>query len=646
MSAASLEIVISAIDDTTKAFRSVTDSIAGLEAGAKRIKDTGKAIGDFGKKMTLGVSAPLAAIGVAALKTSTDLNTSLANVQALGVAADTIKSLRSTVKDMAVEYGRSSVEISDGLYQVISALGESKDNVAQLDQVMNTAVAGAATATESLELLALVTKGYGDTSSTAMGQVSDFALATVKLGQTSFSELSASMGSVVPLANELGVEMQEMFAVMATATGVTGNTSAVSTQFRGVLQSLLAPTENMAALYEKMGFASGHAAIETLGLGGTIAAITAAAEESGQSLQSYIGSIEGQTIAMFLAGAGAEKFKANNDALGASAGSTGSAFKAQTEGINEAGFAAAQARESMRNLSDTLGTIMGPSLLSASEGLTRVAAAMSRFAEANPAIASFAVSVGAIAVVVGPALIAIGAITSAVGTMIPVFGAVAGFVAAAAATIAGAISLPIVAAIALGAAVATAAALIIKHWSSIKAAFASTASAIIGIISSMGSSIVSTLSGIASQMFSAGSRIVGRIADGIRSGIGKVRDAAGAVAGAVAGMFPGSPVDYGDLTVLNGQRNTGFAIAEMIASGINRGNSLVSSAAGNLAGGAASSLPMPTSGGGSMVNNINVTVNGGTNPEATAKATASELRGLFAELFREQQQEQARVSYG
>ena len=81
----------------------------------------------------------------------------------------------------------------------------------------------------------------------------DLAFETVRLGQTTFPELAASMGRVVPLAASLKLSQEELFAAMATGTGVTGGAAEVSTQLRAVLQSLLDPSKELEKEFKKMG---------------------------------------------------------------------------------------------------------------------------------------------------------------------------------------------------------------------------------------------------------------------------------------------------------------------------------------------------------------------------------------------------------
>mgnify|MGYP001189059879 CR=1 FL=1 len=217
-----------------------------MESAGGTIKNVGKGLQDAGGWMTATVTAPLLGIGAAAIKSSVDLNSMMGNIQSLGLSQDRVTDLKSSVQDLAIEMGKGTDDMADGLYQVVSAFGDTSDSVDILKNAAKTGAAGLATTTDALNLLATVTKGYGDESLDAQKKVSDLAFQTVNLGQTTFPELASSMGKVVPLASALGVSQEELFAQMATLTGVTGTAAEVTTQLRATYQGILSPTKEMA----------------------------------------------------------------------------------------------------------------------------------------------------------------------------------------------------------------------------------------------------------------------------------------------------------------------------------------------------------------------------------------------------------------
>ncbi len=388
-----------------------------LEQATKKTGDVLKNIGgkmsDVGKTMSMKVTAPIVAAGTAAIKMSNDFNASMANVATLIPGnVDRVNELKDAVQDMAVDVGKHTGDLADGLYQVVSAFGDTADTAKILEINAKAAAAGVATTTDAINLTSAVTKGYGDTTAEAVGKVSDLAFTTVKLGQTTFPELASSIGRVTPLAASLGLSMEELFGVMATATGVTGSAAEVSTQLRGVLQSLMAPTDSMTKLIKKMGFESGAAMLEQLGLQETINTVVNAAEKSNTPLQKYIGSIEGQTLALALAGPQAESFTEKLNAMKDVSGATDEAFKEQTEGINAAGFQWEQFKIKIETTAQDIGDKLAPAL---SNLLSKISELVDRFTELSPKQQDMILKIAALAAVLGPALVVTGKFVSAIG---------------------------------------------------------------------------------------------------------------------------------------------------------------------------------------------------------------------------------------
>ncbi|NIR70892.1 phage tail tape measure protein, partial [candidate division KSB1 bacterium] len=87
-----------------------------------------------------------------------------------------------------------------------------------------------------------------------------------ELGQTTFQEMANNVGTVVPLAAALKINIDELFGSFATLTGVTGNTSEVATQLRSVMQGLANPTDELTKLIEEQTGQSVEQAVASEGL--------------------------------------------------------------------------------------------------------------------------------------------------------------------------------------------------------------------------------------------------------------------------------------------------------------------------------------------------------------------------------------------
>ncbi len=376
--------------------KGVTDKIGAFGEGAEKV----------GKTMSTKLTLPILAAGAGAIKMSTDFNTAMSNIATL-IPGNTqrVNELKTSIQDMAIQTGKSTDDLAGGMYQVLSAFGDTADSVKILEINAKSAKAGLAETTDAINLTSGVTKAYGDTTAVAVQKASDMALMTVRLGQTTFPELAASMGRVTPLAAALNVKQEELFGTMATFTGVTGGAAEVSTQLRGVLQALMAPTADMQQLMKKLGYENGQAMIKSLGLQGSIDAMTKASKDSGKPLQSFIGSIEGQTLALAATGGQADTFTDKIKQMGNVAGTTDQAFNEVTNGVNKAGFQMDQAKAKAAVAAQKMGDALAPALMKVAGWVSKVA---DWFMKLSPRGQKVVLLVAGIVAAIGPFLIILG----------------------------------------------------------------------------------------------------------------------------------------------------------------------------------------------------------------------------------------------
>lgn len=274
--------------------------------------------------------------GADSVKSAAAFETQMANVSTLldGTTEQVKKrtsELGNGLIDVSNQTGVATEDLTDGLYQMISAVGDSPDVLDKVKIAAEGAAAGGATTTDAINLLSAVTKAYGDTSSDAMGKVSDLAFTAVKLGQTTFPELANSIKQVTGTSNTLGVSQEELFGIMATTTGVTGDTATAATQLKAIYSNLMKPTDAMSKALDSMGFSSGQAAIQQLGLQGTLQALSDSCNGDASAMAQMFSSSEALNMVIplttSLSDALTEKTKAMYEATGA----TSEAFGRQTD---------------------------------------------------------------------------------------------------------------------------------------------------------------------------------------------------------------------------------------------------------------------------------------------------------------------------
>lgn len=144
--------------------------------------------------------------------------------------------LTDKVKELSANIPLAREELANGLYQTISNGVPEENWMSFLEQSSKSAVGGLADLGQTVTVTSTLIKNYGLSWDQA-GAIQDKIQMTAKNGVTSFEQLGQALPMVSGSASQLGVSMDELMAVFATTTGVTGNTSEVATQLSAVLNS-------------------------------------------------------------------------------------------------------------------------------------------------------------------------------------------------------------------------------------------------------------------------------------------------------------------------------------------------------------------------------------------------------------------------
>ena len=365
---------------------------------AHGVKAVGGAIAKLGLAAGAAGFTAIAAAGGMAVKSAIDFEKGMANVGTLldGDVKGKLSSMGESLKTISKDTGVDLNNLSGGLYEVVSAFGESADSTKQLEIAAKAAKAGNAETSEAVKMLSAVTKGYGDTSAEAVGKAADLAFETVKLGQTSFPELASSMGAVIPLASTLKVSQEELFGAMATLTGVTGGTAEVTTQLKATMQGFMSPSTEMSEALKKMGYASGAAALESEGLGSILNKLKDSVNGDEVAFAGLFSSVEAKNAVLALAGSQAENFATKTDAMTKASGAAEGAFQQQNKSV-----------AAMANKIKNYGAVMLTSV--GEKALPVITDALSNVMDAMPAFES---SMAQVFDAVGPIMTTLGDIFS------------------------------------------------------------------------------------------------------------------------------------------------------------------------------------------------------------------------------------------
>lgn len=175
------------------------------------------------------------------------------------------------LKNVANILGTDVVDVSKAAYEAIQSQFvltgpqtlEFLKEAGELARVLGTDIK------KTADLMASVGQAF-NLSITETGTIAAKLFKTVEVGRIKVDELVGALGRVGPSANAIGISFDEVNAAMATLTRQGIRTSDATTLVTNVILKLAKPTEAMTHLLRSWGFASGQAAIETLGFVGVL----------------------------------------------------------------------------------------------------------------------------------------------------------------------------------------------------------------------------------------------------------------------------------------------------------------------------------------------------------------------------------------
>ena len=203
-----------------------------------------KQFGSLGKAAVLGVAGGVAVAGAAVagvaikgvsefIKFEDQMNEVFTLLP--DISGQAMDEMRGQVLDVAGEMGRLPEEIVPALYQSLSA-GVPKDNVFEFLDIAHQAALGGVTELETaVDGISSVMNAYGSDVVSAT-DASDLMFTAVRLGKTTFGELSASLSNVTPIASAMGVNFADVTAALAAMTAQGTPTAQATTQMRALLQ--------------------------------------------------------------------------------------------------------------------------------------------------------------------------------------------------------------------------------------------------------------------------------------------------------------------------------------------------------------------------------------------------------------------------
>lgn len=441
------------------ALNGISKDISNVSKDFEGLKKVGEGVSNIGKKLTMGLTLPIAGIGVASAKTAMDFEAGMNEVSAIsGATGKDLEKLENLAKEMGATTKFSATESAEALKYMGMAGWKTEDMLNGLSGILNLASAGG---TDLAVTSDIVTDGL-----TALGMSAkdtekfvDIMASTVSNSNTSIELMGETLKYIGPVAGSLGIEMDDL----SIAIGLMGNAglkgSQAGTSLRAGLTNLVKPTKEMKNAMEKYGVELVKNADGSVDLMGTM-----------QNLRTVLGELDETTQAQALATIfGKEAMSGWSAIVNASEGD----FNKLTEAIaNSDGTAQSMAdtmmqgakgaltemKSALEGVAITIGERLAPFIEKLADGISKLC---TWFQSLSPATQTVIMVIAGLLALLGPLLILVGGAISLFANLSIVAGALGISV--------GALCSPFLIAIGVIAAIITAGILVCQNWDTIKA---------------------------------------------------------------------------------------------------------------------------------------------------------------------------------
>ena len=429
-----------------------------LDTASSKLKKTGDKMKGLGKKMSLGITAPIAGIGIGAIMTGANFEKGMNRVAALTQATGSdFDAMRDKAKELGRTTAFSATQSADAMGFLAMAGFKSNEIVGAMPSVLSLAAAAQMDLGEAADITSNIMTGFGMEVSD-LNRINDVLVKGMTSANVDLTMLGESMKYVGPVAASAGMQFEETAAAVALLGNAGIQGSMAGTALRGAMTRLLTPSEEAAATMQKLGIN----ALDSQGNLKSMQEIVAQLETSGMSTADAM-TIFGQRagpamLALVEQGSGA--LSDMTKSLEESGGIAEEVASTQMEGMSGA---ITEMKSAFEGLMIAISEDILPVLTMLIDKVTPL---IQKFASAPKPIKLIVIGIAALAAIMGPILLIIGmlipgitALTTGIGVMSAAFGALN-------------LSMGVVLLVVVGIAAAIAAIIIVwKNWDKVVAIF-------------------------------------------------------------------------------------------------------------------------------------------------------------------------------
>ncbi|ELZ12504.1 phage tail tape measure protein, TP901 family [Natrinema thermotolerans DSM 11552] len=390
-----------------------------LDGFGSRAQQTGEKLTAAGKSMTMGITAPLTAMG--ALSARTAANFDQAMQRSIAVMGDVDEAMREDLEERARQVANttthSASQAAESYYYLASAGLDAAQAMEAMPQVAAFAEAGNMQMAEATDVATNVMSAYNYEAS-EMSEVTDTLTATVSNHNQTMQDMSTAMSRVAPIASSLGVSIEETSAAIGQMGDVGIQGERAGTALRNVLSQLSDEASPVTKRLEEMGVQTRDAEGNVLSLTQILENMEEAGVEAGDAARIF-GTEAGPAMAALME-QGSDALEQNTQRLREAEGATTDMAQTQRDTLN----AEMQiARSNLEDVGIAIGSQLIPMLTTAT-GYIKGAA--QTFQGLNDGQQRAIIVAGGLAAALGPILMMVGLLAQSVVALSGAYGVLSG----------------------------------------------------------------------------------------------------------------------------------------------------------------------------------------------------------------------------
>ena len=226
-----------------------------MQATGDKIQNVGKAVTSVGKTMTTHVTAPIVAMGAAAVKVTADFDSSMSKVAAVsGATGSELEQLRAKAREMGAQTKFSASEAAEAMNYMAMAGWKTGDMLSGVEGIMDLAAASGEDLATTSDIVTDALTAFGKSAQDS-GRLADIMAAASSNANTNVAMMGETFQYAAPVAGALGASMEDTAVAVGLMANAGIKASNAGTALRTGLTNLAKPTKQMKSYMDKYGIA-------------------------------------------------------------------------------------------------------------------------------------------------------------------------------------------------------------------------------------------------------------------------------------------------------------------------------------------------------------------------------------------------------